>query len=236
MLKIISKFFNKNKIVDNFPKNEKSEKNENEDGKIRNEDIPINKVEPSSTLLIGDNSKPWNPESINEQKLIEYFQQNNRSVLDDNKLFWILLFVFFFLFTAAILYGIREFYLFGLIDSVSSTAEPCIFWIKMATRLSFVACILCVVLPLLKLFGHVVKEIVRSKDEKTIRLLKAIRFTYILKYLGKIDYDKNGFFETKKIKDASSKEQIDDKDDKVENLSKLIESLDAIVDLLKKGK
>ena len=129
----------------------------------------------------------WDEKKVDLNELIPKFEKNNESVIDKNCGFWVTIFVFFALIMVLFIIGVCVFFSQDPPDIPENCLQSAKFWYVVIQKIGFIVCVLFVFMPLLKLFCATIGMINKSQENKSIRMVQALRFCYVLKYLGKID-------------------------------------------------
>lgn len=129
----------------------------------------------------------WNEKKVDIENLIKKFEDNNMSVIDKNPAFWWTIFGLFVVVIGLLVWGIYGFFMHESSEITGNCLQSATFWYFIIQKIGLIVCILFVFFPFLKLFCATIGMINKSQENKSIRMVQALRFCYVLKYLGKID-------------------------------------------------
>ena len=129
----------------------------------------------------------WDEKKVDIENLIAKFEINNISVIDKNPAFWWAIFLLFVVVLGLFVFGVYEFFTKNSPSIPANCLQSAEFWYTVIQKIGFIVCVLFVFMPLLKLFCATIGIINKSQENKSIRMVQALRFCYVLKYLGKID-------------------------------------------------
>jgi len=129
----------------------------------------------------------WDEKKVDIENLIKKFEDNNMSVIDKNPAFWWTIFGLFVVVIGLLVWGIYGFFMHESSEITGNCLQSATFWYFIIQKIGLIVCILFVFFPFLKLFCATIGMINKSQENKSIRMVQALRFCYVLKYLGKID-------------------------------------------------
>lgn len=135
----------------------------------------------------------WDPDKINAEQITNSFDKYNKSISDQGKAFWLFLlivYIAYFIVAAQLLCLVFDSDNIASLKDLSPSALS--FWLIVIQKLSFLAVILSLGIPLVKLFTFIISSMLESKERQIVRFMNSVKFAHILKYKGTIvDYKEN---------------------------------------------